>query len=61
MTRVFDDTTRRKIAELCAGFSRATMDEAVPALKRAAVVIALTEADRGGGPAFLLTRRDRLR
>lgn len=57
MTRVFDDTTRRKIAELCAGFSRATAEVASPALKRAAVVIALTEADRGGGTAFLLTRR----
>lgn len=57
MTRVFDDTTRRKIAELCAGFSRATAEEGTPALKRAAVVIALTEADRGDGTAFLLTRR----
>lgn len=57
MTRVFDDATRRKIAELCAGFSRATAEAATPVLKRAAVVIALTEADRGGGTAFLLTRR----
>jgi 8-oxo-dGTP pyrophosphatase MutT (NUDIX family) len=57
MTRVFDDTTRRKIAELCAGFSRATAAVEAPALKRAAVVIALTEADRGSGTAFLLTRR----
>jgi 8-oxo-dGTP pyrophosphatase MutT (NUDIX family) len=56
MTRVFDDTTRRKIAELCAGFARAT-DDATPALKRAAVAIALTEADGGDGTAFLLTRR----
>src|SRR5438552_17496690 len=56
MTRVFDDTTRRKIAELCAGFARAGEDTA-PALKRAAVVIALTKADRGDGTAFLLTRR----
>src|SRR5262245_108516 len=57
MTRVFDDTTRRKIAELCARFSRATPADAVPALKRAAVAIALTESDRGSGTAFLLTRR----
>ena len=57
MTRVFDDTTRRKIAELCAGFSRATTEAAAPALKRAAVAIALTEGDRGDGTAFLLTRR----
>src|SRR2546425_346131 len=48
--------TRPKSAELCAGFARATEDGA-PALKRAAVVIALTEADRGDGTAFLLTRR----
>ena len=56
MTRVFDDTTRRKIAELCAGFARAPEDAAA-SLKRAAVVIALTEADRDDGTAFLLTRR----
>jgi 8-oxo-dGTP pyrophosphatase MutT (NUDIX family) len=56
MTRVFDDTTRRKIAELCAGFARVTEDK-VPSLKRAAVAIALTESDRGNGTAFLLTRR----
>ena len=57
MTRVFDDTTRRKIAELCAGFARTATEAAAPALKRAAVVIALTEADLGDGTAFLLTRR----
>ena len=56
MTRVFDDTTRRKIAELCAGFARAPED-AAPALKRAAVAIALTENAGGDGTAFLLTRR----
>jgi 8-oxo-dGTP pyrophosphatase MutT (NUDIX family) len=56
MTRVFDDTTRRKIAELCAGFARTT-EGAAPALKRAAVAIALTESDRGHDTAFLLTRR----
>ena len=56
MTRVFDDTTRRKIAELCAGFARA-IEDAAPALKRAAVAIALTESDRGNDTAFLLTRR----
>ena len=57
MTRVFDDTTRRKIAELCAGFSRATTDDAAHTLKRAAVAIALTESEEGSGTAFLLTRR----
>jgi 8-oxo-dGTP pyrophosphatase MutT (NUDIX family) len=56
MTHVFDDTTRRKIAELCAGFARA-IEDAAPALKRAAVAIALTESDRGNDTAFLLTRR----
>jgi 8-oxo-dGTP pyrophosphatase MutT (NUDIX family) len=57
MTRVFDDTTRRNIAELCAAFSREPSREPVPALKRAAVAIALTEGDGGDGTAFLLTRR----
>jgi 8-oxo-dGTP pyrophosphatase MutT (NUDIX family) len=56
MTRVFDDTTRRKIAELCAGFVRAGENDA-PALKRAAVAIALTENETRDGTAFLLTRR----
>jgi 8-oxo-dGTP pyrophosphatase MutT (NUDIX family) len=57
MTRVFDDTTRRKIAELCAGFSRARSEASALELKRAAVAIALTDGDVGGGAAFLLTRR----
>ena len=60
MTRVFDDTTRRKIAELCADFVRAKTSEErddAPALKRAAVAVALTESDAGDGTAFLLTRR----
>ena len=56
MTRVFNDTTRRKITELCAGFVRAGED-AAPALKRAAVAIALTENEAKDGAAFLLTRR----
>lgn len=57
MTRVFDDTTRRKIAELCAGFPRAAAEEATTTLKRAAVVIALTDSETDGGTTFLLTRR----
>ena len=57
MIRSFDDTTRRNIAELCAAFTRVQVDEAAPALKRAAVVIALTRAERGSGTTFLLTRR----
>src|SRR5690242_11975074 len=55
--RAFDDATRRNIAEACAAFARLP-DEAEPsALKRAAVVLALTESSDGGDTAFLLTRR----
>ena len=57
MGRSFDDTTRRNIASLCAAFTRAPPGEVGPALKRAAVAIALTEAEGGAGTAFLLTRR----
>jgi 8-oxo-dGTP pyrophosphatase MutT (NUDIX family) len=57
MARLFDDTTRRNIAELCAAFTRTQADDAAPALKRAAVVIALTASDVGGETTFLLTRR----
>jgi 8-oxo-dGTP pyrophosphatase MutT (NUDIX family) len=57
MARLFDDTTRRNIAELCAAFTRTQPDGAAPALKRAAVAIALTESDPGGETTFLLTRR----
>ena len=57
MTRAFDDTTRRNIAELCAAFVREPPREPAPMLKRAAVAIALTESDGGEGTAFLLTRR----
>src|SRR3954451_12457519 len=57
MVRSFDDTTRRNIAELCAGFARAPAAEEGTALKRAAVAIALTAAEAGEGTAFLLTRR----
>jgi 8-oxo-dGTP pyrophosphatase MutT (NUDIX family) len=57
MIHPFDDTTRRNIAERCAAFTRAAQGEPAPALKRAAVAIALSEGDAGGGTAFLLTRR----
>jgi 8-oxo-dGTP pyrophosphatase MutT (NUDIX family) len=57
MARSFDDTTRRNIAEHCAAFARVPFGEAEPELKRAAVAIALTEAEAGGGTTFLLTRR----
>src|SRR6185503_2560666 len=56
MVRSFGDTTRRNIAELCAAFTRLPF-EAGAGLKRAAVAIALTEAEAGGGTTFLLTRR----
>ncbi|QOZ23167.1 CoA pyrophosphatase [Bradyrhizobium sp. CCBAU 51753] len=57
MARSFDDATRRNIAELCAAFTRLAPADAGPMLKRAAVAIALTEADDGIGTALLLTRR----
>lgn len=57
MIRVFDDTTRQKIAELCAGFPRALTEETESTLKRAAVAITLTDSGAGGGTSFLLTRR----
>lgn len=57
MARSFDDATRLDIAELCAAFVRAPAGEATPALKRAAVAIALTASETGAGTAFLLTRR----
>jgi 8-oxo-dGTP pyrophosphatase MutT (NUDIX family) len=58
MVRPFDDTTRRNIAELCARFARLPPSEPAPALKRAAVAIALVEAGDGSGEtALLLTLR----
>jgi 8-oxo-dGTP pyrophosphatase MutT (NUDIX family) len=53
----FDDATRRNIAARCAAFARTATSEPVPALKRAAVAIALVEAEASGGTALLLTRR----
>jgi len=57
MTRPFNDTTRRNIADLCAAFARLKPAGAAPELKRAAVAITLTGADKAGETAFLLTRR----
>jgi 8-oxo-dGTP pyrophosphatase MutT (NUDIX family) len=58
MVRPFDDTTRRNIAELCAGFARLPERAPSTALKRAAVAIVLVEADdAAGGSALALTRR----
>lgn len=55
--RAFDDATRRNIAQACASFARLP-DAAEPsALKRAAVVLALTESNDGDDTAFLLTKR----
>jgi 8-oxo-dGTP pyrophosphatase MutT (NUDIX family) len=54
----FDDATRRNILARCAAFRRLPASEPAPALKRAAVAIALVEADDGaGGTALLLTLR----
>jgi 8-oxo-dGTP pyrophosphatase MutT (NUDIX family) len=54
----FDDTTRGEIADRCAAFARLAASGAAPALKRAAVTIALVEAERpAGATAFVLTRR----
>jgi 8-oxo-dGTP pyrophosphatase MutT (NUDIX family) len=58
MTRQFDETTRRSIAERCAAFARLPADEPAPALKRAAVAIALVAADDAPErTALLLTLR----
>jgi 8-oxo-dGTP pyrophosphatase MutT (NUDIX family) len=57
MTLPFDDTTRRNIAERCAGFARLPDSEPAPALKRAAVVIALVADEARAATALLLTRR----
>ena len=52
----FNEITRRDIAERCAAFSRVA--GAATELKRAAVAIALVEAERPAGEAaFVLTRR----
>jgi 8-oxo-dGTP pyrophosphatase MutT (NUDIX family) len=54
----FDDATRRNIGDRCAAFARLPATDPVPALKRAAVAIALVETNEGAdGTAFLLTRR----
>jgi 8-oxo-dGTP pyrophosphatase MutT (NUDIX family) len=58
MIRPFDDATRRNIAEHCADFGRLPGGEPAPALKRAAVAVALVAAgDASGATALLLTRR----
>ena len=54
----FDEATRQTIAARCAAFARLPPSEPAPALKRAAVAIALVEAGGAGrGTALLLTLR----
>jgi 8-oxo-dGTP pyrophosphatase MutT (NUDIX family) len=58
MALPFDDATRRNIAERCADFTRLPESGPAPALKRAAVAIALIGADESAAEtALLLTRR----
>jgi 8-oxo-dGTP pyrophosphatase MutT (NUDIX family) len=58
MGRPFDETTRRIVAQHCAALARLPAAEMAPGLKRAAVAIALVEADEApGGTALLLTLR----
>ena len=58
MSSPFDDATRRNIAARCADFARLPETATATALKRAAVAIALVEADHGAdATAVLLTRR----
>ena len=52
----FNDATRQKIAARCAAFARLEPD-ATAGLKRAAVAIALVQADDSGETAMLLTQR----
>ena len=60
--RPFDDATRRNIAARCAAFARLPEAGPAPALKRAAVAIALTSGGAKNATSMLLTRRaDRLR
>src|SRR5215468_3076468 len=57
MAYPFEQATRRDIAERCAGFPRVAGDAAA-GLTRAAVAIALVEAESPTGEtAFVLTRR----
>ncbi|WP_298240600.1 CoA pyrophosphatase [uncultured Bradyrhizobium sp.] len=55
--RPFGDATRRNIEAACASFARLPETAEPSALKRAAVVLALTESSDGDDTAFLLTRR----
>src|SRR3954464_10035105 len=57
MMQPFNDATKQRIAACCAGFARCEAADA-GGLKRAAVAVALVEADDGSGEtALLLTQR----
>jgi 8-oxo-dGTP pyrophosphatase MutT (NUDIX family) len=53
----FGEPTRRNIAARCAAFARLPESQPGPVLKRAAVAVALVEADGADGTALLLTLR----
>ena len=58
MSHPFNEITRRQIASHCAAFQRVPVDGVSSGLKRAAVAIALAEADAAAdGTALLLTLR----
>jgi 8-oxo-dGTP pyrophosphatase MutT (NUDIX family) len=57
MSRPFDLATRRNIEARCAAFTRLSAGEPETTLKRAAVAIALVEAETAGETALLLTLR----
>src|SRR5258708_25036747 len=58
MSQPFSEITRRHVASRCAAFPRLPANDTTSGLKRAAVAIALVEADgAAGGAALLLTLR----
>src|SRR5215469_2110135 len=58
MLHPFDETFQRQVASRCAAFPRLAASDAFRDLRRAAVAIALVEAQQlPGATAFLLTRR----
>jgi 8-oxo-dGTP pyrophosphatase MutT (NUDIX family) len=58
MLHPFDEAFQRQVAGRCAAFPRLAASDTIGDLKRAAVAIALVEAQQAAGAtAFLLTRR----
>ncbi|HVV42017.1 MAG TPA: CoA pyrophosphatase [Nitrobacter sp.] len=57
MTLAFDETTRQRIKQRCAAFSRAASPAFEATLKQAAVAIVLVAGDVPGEVAFVLTLR----